>query len=162
MADSSDVDAALVAALLADEALMALMPDGVFMDEAGKSIVTGGNSTRFVIVSLVDEHDTPMFEGRGSEDALYTVKAVELKPVNGSGHVKAAAARIDALLELGSLTIEGYGLLVMRRRERIRMLDVDSADESIRWQHRGGRYQVMVAPGYVAPIDSAFDTGTFG
>jgi hypothetical protein len=150
MADSSDIDQALVDKLAADEALMALMPDGVFLDEAGRSFVTGSsNCTRFVIVSLVDEHDTPVFEGRSSEDNLYAVKAVELKPAIGSGNVKAAAARIDALLDPqgsgGSLTIAGYGLLVMRRRERIRMLDVDSKDETIRWNHRGGRYQVMVA-----------------
>lgn len=146
MPDSSDVDAALTAKLLADSGLMALMPDGVFMDEAGKSIVTGGNSTRFVVVSLVDEHDTPIFEGRASEDALYLVKAVELKPATGSGNIKAAAARIDALLEMGTLTIAGYGLMVMRRVERVRMTEVDEVDSSIRWWHRGGRYQVVAAP----------------
>jgi hypothetical protein len=36
--------------------------------------------------------------------------------------------------------------MVMRRRSRIRLTDVDQVDPSIRWFHRGGRYQVMVAP----------------
>jgi hypothetical protein len=146
MPDSSDVDAALVAKLQTDAALAALLPDGVFMDEAGKSIVHGGNATRFVIVSLVDEHDTPIFEGRASEDALYLVKAVELKPATGSGHIKAAAARIDALLELGTLSVTGYGFMVMRRVARVRITEVDGVDSSIRWLHRGGRYQVVVTP----------------
>jgi hypothetical protein len=145
--DSSDVDAALVAQLQADTALKALMPDGVFMDEAGVSMApAGGTAKRFVIVSLVDAHDTPMFEGRASENAVYLVKAVELKPATGSGNIKAAAARIDALLELGTLTIAGYGFQVMRRVGRIRMTEVDDVDPSIRWQHRGGRYQVVAAP----------------
>lgn len=151
MPDSSDVDAALVAKLLGDSALMALMPDGVFMDEAGLSIAPGGGSSkRFVIVSLVDEHDEPIFEGRASEDALYLVEARALSVINGAPLgptvMKQAAARIDALLELGTLTIPGYGLLVMRRVARVRLIDVDEVDSSIRWFRRGGRYQVMVAP----------------
>jgi len=146
MPDSSDIDSALVAKLQADSALTALLPDGVFIDEAGKSIVTGGNSTRFVIVSLVDEHDTPIFEGRASEDAIYLVKAVELKPATGSGNIKAAAARIEALLQLGTLTVAGYGFQVMRRESRVRFTEVDEVDPSIRWWHRGGRYQVVAAP----------------
>ena len=139
MSDSSDVDAALVAKLQGDATLAALTPDGWYIDAAppGKK--------QFGIVSLVDEHDTPIFEGRGSEDALYLVKAVELSTV-AAKNIKAAAARIDALLELGTLTIAGYQLLVMRRVERIRMTEVDAVDAAIRWQHRGGRYQVMAAP----------------
>jgi hypothetical protein len=144
MPESSDVDQALIDLLLADATLMALAPDGVFMDEAGKSLATGGNATRFVIVSLVDETDEPMFQGTAFEDALYLVKAVALS--TAGGNVKAAAARIHALLHFGDLTVAGYGLMVMRRRSRIRLTDVDQVDPSIRWFHRGGRYQVMVAP----------------
>jgi hypothetical protein len=153
MPDSSDIDAALVAKLLADTGaggLMTLMPDGVFMDEAGDSIVTGGSAKRFVIVSLIHEHDTPIFEGRASEDALYLVEARALSVIAGvplaPTVMKQAAARIDALLELGTLTIAGYGLMVMRRVERTRMIEVDAVDSAIRWFRRGGRYQLMVAP----------------
>jgi hypothetical protein len=153
MRDSSDIDAALVAKLLGDTepgGLMTLLPDGVFMDEAGPSIAGVGTSKRFVIVSLVDEHDEPMFGGRAFEEALYLVKAVALSVINGvplsSATMKAAAARIDALLELGTLEIPGYGLMVMRRESRVRTTEVDEVDPSIRWQHRGGRYQVLAAP----------------
>lgn len=150
MSDSSDVDQALMDKLKADTTLASLMPDGVFMDEAGKSIVSGGNSTRFVIVSLVDEHDQPMFGGRAFEDALYLVKAVELS--SAVKNIKAAAARIDELLDPqpplppATLEVPGYGLMTMRRQARVRATEVDEVDTSIRWQHRGGRYQVMVAP----------------
>jgi hypothetical protein len=137
MADSGDIDSALTAKLLADATLMALATDGIYFDEASSGL------TRFVIISLVTEFDEPMFLGRAYEDATYMVKYVErgLSSVNA----KAAAARIDALLDGGTLTITGYGLMLMRRESRIRYLEVDDVDASIRWQHRGGNYRVMAA-----------------
>jgi len=140
MSDSSDVDAVLVAKLQADVALTALMPDGVWVDEAPPGL------KRYVHVSLIDEHDGVMFEGRSDENALYLVEARALSTVVGPTTMKAAAARIDALLHLGTLLIPGYTLQVMRRTERTRMTDVDAADTSLRFYHRGGRYQVKVAP----------------
>lgn len=139
MPDSSDVDNALVAKLGADTALLALMTNGVYWDDAPQG------STKFVVVSLVDEHDEPMFSGRAFEDATYLVKAVGLGAAGAE--VKAAAARIDALLENGTLTVTGYALMTMRREARVRYTEVDDIDSSIRWQHRGGRYQVAVSPG---------------
>lgn len=150
MPDSSAIDDALIAKLLTDAPLRALLPDGVFMDEAGLSMSTSGHATRFVIVSLVDEHDEAMFGGRAYEDGLYLVKAVVRSDIVG-GDVKAAAARIDAILDLGTLDIEGYGLMIMQRESRVRMTDVDPIDASIRWQHRGGRYQVMASAARVLP-----------
>jgi hypothetical protein len=137
--DSSDVDNALIAKLGADATLLALMPNGVYLDEAPQG------STRFVIVSLIDEHDAAMFEARAFEDALYLVKAVALS--TAGGNVKDAAARIDALLENGTLAISGYKLMTMSRESRIRSTEVDEIDGSIRWQHRGGRYRVQVSVG---------------
>jgi hypothetical protein len=137
--DSSDIDNALIAKLGADSALLALMPNGVYYDEAPQG------STRFVIVSLIDEHDEAMFEARAFEDALYLVKAVSLS--TAGGNVKDAAARIDALLENGTLVVPGYKLMTMHREARIRATEVDDVDQSIRWQHRGGRYRVMTSVG---------------
>jgi len=136
--DSSDVDAALVAKLGADSALLALMPNGVYVDEAPPGM------TRFVIVSLVDEHDEAEFGRRAIEDALYLVKAVALS--TAGANIRAAAARIDALLEDGALTVAGYTHMTMHRVERVRVTEVDDLDATLRWQHRGGRYRVMVAP----------------
>jgi hypothetical protein len=104
-------------------------------------------------VSLVDEHDEPMFGGRAFEDAIYLVVARELSTV-AVKNIKAAAARIDELLDPqpplppATLTIAGYGLMVSRRQSRVRSTEVDEDDSSIRWYHRGGRYQVMVAPAF--------------
>lgn len=138
MPNSSDVDNALVAKLGADTTLLALMPNGAYWEEAPP------NSTKFVVVSLVDAHDEPMFAGRAYEENTYLVKAVGMG--TSGADVNTAAARIDTLLEGGTLTVAGYSLMTMRREARVRYTEVDGVDASTRWQHRGGRYRVMVSP----------------
>lgn len=137
MSDSSAIDNAIVAKLLADSTLTALMPDGVYWEEAN------AGSKRFVIVSLVDSVDEPVFGGRAYEDSLYLVKAVALSTTGAD--IKAAAARIDTLLDEGTLTITGYSFMTVHRESRIRITEVDDSDASIRWQHRGGHYRVQAA-----------------
>jgi len=144
MPDSSDIDAALVGTLAADAALGQLCPNGVYVDEAPPG------STRFVIVSLVDEDDVGMFGGRAFEDALVQIEARMLSTVAGA-NPKAAAARIDALLDPqpplppATLTVEGYAGMALHRESRIRTTEVDDADPSIRWYRRGGRYRVVMS-----------------
>lgn len=143
MPDSSDLDAALLKRLTDDPQLKTIVPDGVYFDQAPQG------KTKFVVVSLVDEVDAGVFgdpgKRRSTEDTTYAVKAVTL---GSSGtEVKAAAARIDLLLEDQPLTaIPGYVCLSIARTGRIRHTEVDSLDQSIRWQHRGGRYRVLAAP----------------
>lgn len=137
MPDSSAIENALVAKLGADATLLSLMPNGVHMDEAPHG------ATKFVIVSLVDEVDIAKFGGRAIEDALYLVKAVALFKQGVAPDIRAAAARIDALLEDGTLTAVGYTLMTIHRESRIRVTEVDELDAGIRWQHRGGQYRVQ-------------------
>jgi len=137
MPDSSDIDNALIAKLGADSALLAICTNGVYWDEAPP------DATKFVIVSLVDEVDVPVFGARAIEDAVYLVKAVGLS--TATTNIKGAAARIDVLLDGGSLTVTGYKLMLMQRESRIRLTEVDEVDPAIRWQHRGGHYRVMVS-----------------
>ena len=135
--DSSLVDAALLARLANDATLAGLMPDGVWWEEAAQG------KTRFVVVSLIDEVDEAVFGGRAIEDALYLVKAVEL---GSSGvNIKAAAARIDVLLEEQPLTVAGYSGMDVFRESRVRNTEIDEVDPSIRWQHRGGMYRVRMS-----------------
>jgi hypothetical protein len=139
--DSSDIDQAIIAKLGADATLLALTPNGVYWDEAPQG------STRFVIVSLITEFDEAVFDtGRAIEDALYLVEARMLSTVPGA-NIKAAAARIDALLEDGVITVNGYTQMVMHREERVRLTEVDDIDSSIRWLRRGGRYRVQMSVG---------------
>jgi len=135
MSDSCAIDAALIGALLADGALMAKMPDGVFIDMASPG------AERFVIISLLEAHDVDVFSGRAIEDALYLVKAVALSSTGAD--VRGASARIDALLAEGALTAAGYARVVTFRVERVRIIEVDEVDDSIRWDHRGGHYRVL-------------------
>jgi hypothetical protein len=143
--DSSDIDAALVAKLGSDATLLALCPNGVYLDEAPP------NMTRFVIVSLVDEVDEPVFGKRGYEDALFLVEARMLS--TAGGNIKAAAARIDALLEDQPLLapgspaapVSGYTWMTMFRESRVRLTEVDEIDPAIRWYRRGGNYRVQMS-----------------
>lgn len=140
MSDSSDIDAAVLAKLAGDTGaggLMTLMTDGVWWDEAPP------DKTKFVVVSLSaneDHHD--MRVGRAIEMGTYMVKAVS-RDTAGTA-VKAAAARIDTLLEGTTLTVTGYTFMTMKRAERIRYTEVDE-NTDLRWQHRGGLYELWVS-----------------
>ena len=138
--DSSLIDAALLARLSGDAALMALCTDGVYVDEAKQ------NATKFVLVSLVDQTDESVYVlGRAIESALYLIKAVMV----GAGNVQVsqAAARIDALLEDQPLTVAGYTGMSLYRESRLRLTEVDEVNPSIRWQHWGGHYRVEMSVG---------------
>jgi hypothetical protein len=139
--DPSDVDAALCNALKADTGsggLMTLMTDGVYMDIAPSGV------DKFVIVSLLAHEDAYQQNGSSYERSVYLVKAVERNTVGT--RAKAAAARIQAVLQDVRLTITGYSHMLTEREERIRYAEVDEEDRDTRWQHRGGRYAVWVCP----------------
>ena len=135
--NSSAIDNAVVAVLLADATLAGLLPDGVYFD------VAKPKAKRFVIVSIVETLDEPVLGSRGYEDVLYLVKAVGL--VSTGVDVKAAAQRIDELLEDQPLTIPGYVHMLTCREARIRYPETDEVDDTIRWQHRGGHYRVQAS-----------------
>ena len=137
--DSSAIDAALLQRLGSDPQLLALMPNGVHFGLAPPK------STAYVLVSLITADDTTGLGGRFFETVNYLVKAVE-RTAGSQQNVRAAAQRIDALLEHQQLTIDGYGCLEVRRVHRIRYPETDERDTSIRWDHRGGQYEVMTAP----------------
>lgn len=136
--DSSDIDAAIVATLGADATLLSYCPNGVYVDEAPPGMKA------FVIVSLVTEADEAVFGGRAIEDALYQVEARILSTV-ANANPKAAAARIDALLEDHALTVAGYACMTLHRESRIRVTEVDALDPSLRWYRRGGNYRCQMS-----------------
>jgi hypothetical protein len=135
--DSSAITNALIAKLGADPELLALLPDNVYEDLAPP------NAKRFAIVSQILATDTAMFhQGRVIEDALLLVEARVLK--GAGGDAAAAAARIDALLDDGMMTVPGYRVTDMHREEFVRGTEVDEVDSTIVWKRRGGRYRVTV------------------
>jgi hypothetical protein len=138
VADTSDIAAALMAKLGSDTQLLALCPNGVYWDEAPPGC------TRFVIVALLAAVDVGVFGKRAIEEGVYLVEARMLSTVAGA-NPKAAAARIDALLEDQPLTVAGYSWMTMHREEPTRMTEVDALDPSIRWFRRGGRYRIEMS-----------------
>jgi len=121
-----------------DAQLLTLCPNGVYWDEAPPG------STRFVIVSFVSSLDVGVFGKRAIEEGVYMVEARMLSTVPGA-NIKAAAARIDALLEDQPLTVPGYTWMTMHREEALRMTEVDAMDPTIRYFRRGGRYRIEMA-----------------
>jgi Protein of unknown function (DUF3168) len=140
MADSSDIDNALVAKLGADTELLALCPNGVYFDLAPP------NASRYVLVSIHHAEDEATFDGTAIETVVYAVKVVMDKKAGGD--IKAAAARVHGLLHEQPLTVAGYAWMTMHRDEddpRIRITEPDDKDPSIIWYHRGGNYRVEMA-----------------
>lgn len=143
MADTSDIDAALIAKLQADAQLATLAPDGVWFNRALKS-----GSKKFVIVALIDPGDEGTFGGRAIEDKLYLVEYRELMTSTATGNSgKAAAARIDAALENQPLTVAGYTWMATFREKPTREDEPDDVDASINWHRRGGEYRVQMSVG---------------
>lgn len=136
MADSELVDDAVIAHL-SEPTLAALLPDGVHYDVAAAG-------TKFVIVSQLAHEDQYMFGGTAFERFVYLVKAVEKATTTAT--TKAAAQRIHALLQDGAIAVAGYTLAKAKRIERVRINEVDDVDRSIRWQHRGGHYELLFSP----------------
>lgn len=129
-----------MAMLGSDATLLALVPNGVYWDEAPP------DSQRFVIVSMIEEHDEIAFDGRSFEDALYAVEARILSKVANANVVAIqAAARIDALLDGAVLTATGYKTMAVHREARTRITEVDVVDTAIRWYRAGGNYRVVMS-----------------
>ena len=137
MADSSDIDQAVIVTLASDPELLGYMPNGVYWAMAPPG------STRFVTVDLVDGADVPMFQQRSHEDKVYRILARGLTKANPA--MKVAAARIDALLEGAVLTVPGYTTMVVARDGYLRFDDVDDVDPTLRWLQRGGLYRVVMS-----------------
>ena len=138
MPDSSAVDAAIVAKLAGDATLMALTPHGVYFDLAPEG------SSAFVLVAQLTHHEEPLLQGKTAwEEFTYLVKAVA--PGSSADVAKAAAARIHEVLEDALLMPDGYVDMRCARVERIRAQEIDDINE-LRWNHRGGHYEVWVTP----------------
>lgn len=141
--DSGEIDNAIVDVLSADAELMALVPDGVYFDEAPQGM------ENFAIVSMVEGLTLAQMgaatERRAAENNQYIVKVVMLS--GSSANARTAAARIDQLLEDQTIPIDGFTCLSIARTDRIRDTEPDAVDPSIRWQHRGGYYRITAAPG---------------
>ena len=136
MASTAAVDAALIARLASDATLTASAPGGVFRDTAPQGV-----STPFVIVTQLTHEDVYAIGSQAYESLVYLVKAVDLSTSGLAA--QSAADRIQVLLQGATPTVTGYRVMLIQRDERVAYTEVDDAGDR-RWQHRGGRYLVMV------------------
>jgi hypothetical protein len=139
MIDANKIEGAIVGALAGDATLAGLLPGGVFWDLAPVG------TTAFAIVSLSTSRGTnELADGITSRTFVYLVKAVARG--SSSAPTAAADARIQTILDRGSLDLSAAGcsLMVARWIDRIRYTENVSASEI--WQHRGGRYEITVTP----------------
>jgi len=139
VADTGDVDAAMVALVKADAELMALCPGGVYYGVAPQGI------ERFVIVERVSHfNERNMFRAPASETYLYLIKAVI--PGSSSTAARAAGERIRALFELArAVPLTDYVQLApVEETESIRYPEVDESNLDVRVQHWGGHYEITV------------------
>jgi len=139
--DGSNLDAAVVELLKTDPELAALLPDGVYIDDAPPG------AQRFAIVSLtgptVDNHT---MDGGGFEVVSYLVTANGVSSAIGGPQIKAAADRIDAILHDAAPVVDGFPAVSIARTGRVRPpLELDPDDRSIRWYRRGGTYELFAS-----------------
>ncbi|HEY6360534.1 MAG TPA: LamG domain-containing protein [Vicinamibacterales bacterium] len=155
MADTSDIDAALVMKLQNDAQLLAVMPNGVYMDQGP------ADSTRLVLVTQTSAEDTNGFDGRAFEELRYQVKAVALADPRiasavaaANSAVRTAAARIDVVLHRQDLAATGYRSMLVERERRVRNGDPDmTAPGDVFWYYRGGVYYVAMSPHDAPAVD---------
>jgi hypothetical protein len=139
MASPNAVDTAVLAVLKSDAALTTLLPDGVW------SGVAGPHCRRFVLVQQLDHADDPMFGGTAYERFVYLVRAFAL--ATESAVVTSGADRIDGLLHRQPLTMPGYTHMgTLRIAHQRDDPELDPVDTDLRFQHRGGQYEVFVSP----------------
>lgn len=138
MSSTSAIDAALIAKLANDATLTGLAPGGIYRDTAPQNA-----RTPFVIVTQMAHEDDYGLGAQLFEQVRYLVKAVDF--ATSSTGAQAAADRIQALLQVASMTVTGYRSLLIQREERIAYVEVDETPDR-RYQHRGGIYLVVVEP----------------
>jgi hypothetical protein len=138
--DLSEIDTLIYTTLANDQALKALLPDGVAWDVAPAA-------TAFGILSRSDgEHVNALANEDGWDRVTYTAKAVIAS--SSVAQASNAAYRIHELLERGLQDAEAgnYRVMHIERVLPIRYTEVDPKNTAARWQHHGGQYSVMVSP----------------
>jgi hypothetical protein len=137
MSDTGDIDAAILGVLANDPELQAGF-EGVWFNVAPLNV------RRFILVEQIDHDDAYAFGGPVFETLLYLIKAVVQD--DSPAAAKPGAERIHVLLQdqEKAIPVPGYRLRLLQRVERVRLAEVDT-ETGLRWQHRGGHYQVIAA-----------------
>lgn len=136
MSDSSAVDIAVVGYLNADATLLTVAPGRAWMDEVPQAAVDP-----HVLVAVESDPDVQHFRGTAYEVHWYAIEALDRSSTTAG--VRAAYARIHALMQDAAFAITGYTLLKCVRRQRYRSA-IDDGDQVVR--QLGGIYEVWAQP----------------
>lgn len=142
LANSSNIENAILARLGGDPILLSLMPNGAYYG------IAPARMTRYVTVALEGSDDVAAFGRRVQEDLRVRVVAVGLSSALPSADVMDDAAhRIDELLEDEPIAVDGFTWATIYRMGRIRETDRDFGNPELVWYLRGGIYRVVYATG---------------
>lgn len=132
------IRAALVQHLLATPAVTSLLgaAGNVFHRVAPRAAVPP-----YVVLHRQSEVDRWTFAGPALEDELWTVKGICRG--SSSAPADALAAAITAALNDAALSIDGYGLLYLRRESKLDYGEVDDGDQ---FHHCGGIFRLDAQP----------------
>lgn len=130
---------ALYGKLAADTTLTAMLSGGTASPAIFRDPAPQGATAPFVVFSFASEVDDYTLGGRAFEDAIYTVKAIDKAP--SAARAGTIAARIDAVLTDGTLSVSGHTHLYTRRQSSIEYPEIDQGD---RYWHSGGQFRIVV------------------
>lgn len=136
MANSDEIDVALVSRVRSIVGLSAKAPGGVFMKEAPV-----GTTDPYIIYELQASTDHGVMQeddGIAFEEAHYLVKVVGRDPVK----VRDACRLLHHGLQDQDLAIAGLFCMDVSRTDRVAYPETDGDD---RWLHRGGIYRVSAS-----------------
>ena len=138
--ETGAVDAAIIAALRGDAALMSLCPGGVWY-----GVARPGTSAVVIVDRLDHVVDQNLFGGPAGETFTYLAKAV-LPDTADETKAAEAGARIRAVLDQNTtLVANGYRQQApVVETEGVRYPELDAANPDRIAQHWGGHYEVQV------------------
>jgi len=126
------IDVALVTKL-GDATLAALAPGGIWLTQAPPAM----NATH-IVYTLATGDNEQQFGGIAWKERYYTIEAI----ATTKAAADAAAARIDALLDGGTLTITGQ-ICMKVEAQGDEIKDVEDLNGDTRYYHSGDTYLVM-------------------
>lgn len=137
---ATTIEGAIYEKLAGDTVLTAMLSGGTASPSVYSDQAPQGATEPYVVYSLASEADSYTLASRSWENGVYLVKAVDKS--NSTTRAGSIAARIDAVLTDGALSISGRSHLSTRRTERVRYPETVSG---VVYQHAGGYFRVYVS-----------------
>lgn len=132
----SAISEALVAKLKADTTLTMLAPGGIWLKQAPSAL-----KTTHVVYTLAAGDNEGQFDGVAWKERYYVIETI----ATTKSAADAAAARIETLLDGGTLTITGYTCMKVEAQGD-EVEDLETVNGDTRYYHSGDTYMVMACP----------------